>query len=159
MQFLLNPDGSVPPNTDLAALKRLGVELVMPSPMPQAYGMIAVERPAQLINNVLTQVWELQPALEPEPETEAPIMPDLSPAQFEFLLALSGYDLLWDGIEQQARQADIEAYAMLRGLRARSVFRWDETIRLIQEFSLYLPEGVSINPELLSQLWLRASTF
>lgn len=161
MQFLLNPDGSVPPNTDVAALKRLGIAMVLPSPCPQAPGMVASELPAVLIDGVLTQQWTLISAPEPEtgPEEASQEMPDLSPAQFAYLLALSGYDLLWDSIEQQARTTDIEAYAVLRGLRARDSFRWDETVRLISQFSIYLPPGQSVDPEQLVILWLKAAMF
>lgn len=157
MQFLLNPDGSVPPGTDIAALKRLGIPLVMPVRAPSAPGMVAIERPSALVDGVLTQQWDLVPA--PEPEPVAIEMPVLNPAQFAFLLAATGYDDLWSGIEAKAKAVDLQAFATLRGLRARDSFRWDETLRLIGQFAEFLPEGAVIDPEALADYWLRAAAF
>lgn len=74
-QFLLNPDGSIPPGTNIALLMREGIPLVMPTARPRAPGMIAVERaPAPDEHGVLRQVWTLEPAPpppEPEPAFDA----------------------------------------------------------------------------------------
>lgn len=68
-QFLLNPDGSVPVNVDVQALQDAGIPLVLPTPMPRASGMVAVEQePQQNAGGVWRQVWTLEPAPEPAEE-------------------------------------------------------------------------------------------
>ncbi len=69
-QFLLNADGSVPPNVNVDALRAAGIPLVLPTPMPRTPGMIAVEQEPQLVNGTWLQVWIEMPAPEPEPEPE-----------------------------------------------------------------------------------------
>lgn len=68
-QFLLNPDGSLPSNTNLEVLKQEGVLLVLPTPVPRESGMVAVEQEPQLIDGVWKQVWKLEPIPEEIPET------------------------------------------------------------------------------------------
>lgn len=69
-QFLLNPDGSVPAGANIEHLEAQGIPLVMPTPMPRVYGMVAVEQePQQDENGVWHQVWALEP--EPEPEQQS----------------------------------------------------------------------------------------
>ena len=69
-QFLLNPDGSIPQGVNLALLLRERIPLVIPTEMPRAPGMIAVERdPAPDEHSVLRQVWVLEPA-PPAPEPD-----------------------------------------------------------------------------------------
>lgn len=63
MQFLLNPDGSVPANVNVQALHDAGIPLVLPTPMPRQPGMVAVEqKPQQNDQGVWMQVWTLEPA-------------------------------------------------------------------------------------------------
>ena len=68
-QFLLNPDGSLPNNTNLEVLQQEGVLLVLPTPVPRESGMVAVEQEPQLIDGVWKQVWKLEPIPEEIPET------------------------------------------------------------------------------------------
>ena len=71
-QFLLNPDGSVPANTNIELLQEQGIPLVLPTPMPRQAGMVAIEQePEQDADGVWRQVWTLEPAPEPKPQ-EAP---------------------------------------------------------------------------------------
>jgi len=62
-QFLLNADGSIPPNVDVALLEAEGIPLVLPTPVPRESGMVAVEQDPQLgEDGVWRQVWVLEPA-------------------------------------------------------------------------------------------------
>lgn len=68
-QFLLRPDGSVPPGTNVDVLAAEGIPLVLPTPMPRQSGMVAVEQdPQQDADGVWRQVWALEEAPAPEPE-------------------------------------------------------------------------------------------
>ena len=88
-QFLLNPDGSIPANTDLELLKAEGIPLVMPTPMPRDTGMIAVEQePEQDENGVWRQKWALEPAPEPDPQPVQNPLDSLTEEQKQALLAL-----------------------------------------------------------------------
>ena len=89
-QFLLNPDGTVPEWADVASLEVAGVLLVMPTPVPRAQGMVAVERdPQQDADGVWRQVWMLEPAPEPVViETPADPLASLTAEQKAALLAL-----------------------------------------------------------------------
>lgn len=70
-QFLLNPDGSIPANANLAVLEAEGIPLVLPTPMPRTPGMVAVEQEPQLgADGVWRQVWVEVPAPEPTPNEE-----------------------------------------------------------------------------------------
>lgn len=89
-QFLLNPDGTVPEWADVASLEAAGVLLVMPTPVPRAQGMVAVERdPQQDADGVWRQAWMLEPAPEPEPVDQiADPLAALTDEQKAALLAL-----------------------------------------------------------------------
>jgi hypothetical protein len=68
-QFLLNPDGSVPDGTDISALKRAGIPLVLPTPRWRAAaGMMLVEADPEMRDGVLRQTW-----------VEVPVPPDDPP--------------------------------------------------------------------------------
>lgn len=73
MQFLLNPDGSVPANVNVQALRDAGIPLVLPTPMPREPGMVAIEQePQQNDQGVWVQVWTLEPAPPQEEQDGAP---------------------------------------------------------------------------------------
>ena len=88
-QFLLNPDGSIPGDVNLAALQEAGIPLVIPTEMPRLSGMIAVEQdPQQDEHGVWRQVWTLEPAPEPAPEPVADPLAALTLEQKQALVAL-----------------------------------------------------------------------
>lgn len=90
-QFLLNPDGSAPANTNLELLQAEGIPLVVPTPVPRESGMVAVEQePEQDADGVWHQVWVLEPAPEPEPQPEQPVdlLASFTEEQKQALLAL-----------------------------------------------------------------------
>ena len=67
-QFILNSDGSVPANVNVELLVEQGIPLVMPTPMPEVTGMLAVEQdPQQDAAGVWRQAWALAPAPEVDP--------------------------------------------------------------------------------------------
>ena len=66
-QFLLNPDGSVPANTNVALLEAEGIPLVLPTPRWRpAEGMVLQEAEPTQIDGVWKQTWIEVPAPEPE---------------------------------------------------------------------------------------------
>lgn len=90
-QFLLNTDGTIPPNINVELLQAEGIHLVLPTPMPRESGMVAVEQePQQDADGVWRQVWTLEPAPEPEPQPEQAADPlaNLTNEQKSALLAL-----------------------------------------------------------------------
>lgn len=71
-QFLLLPDGSLPPNTNVGALLAAGIPLVLPTPRWRpAPGMRLEEQdPKRGEDGVWRQVWAEVPAPPPEPTEE-----------------------------------------------------------------------------------------
>lgn len=70
-QFLLNPDGSIPANTNIALLEAEGIPLVLPTPRWRpAEGMALQEADPVQVDGVWRQTWIEVTAPEPEPEAE-----------------------------------------------------------------------------------------
>jgi len=66
-QFLLNADGSIPANTNVALLEAEGIPLVLPTPRWRpAEGMVLQEADPVQVDGVWRQVWVLQLAPEPQ---------------------------------------------------------------------------------------------
>jgi hypothetical protein len=88
-QFLLNPDGSIPANTNTELLQAENIPLVMPTPMPREAGMVAIEQePQQDADGVWRQVWALEPAPEPAPEQPVDPLANLTDEQKAALVSL-----------------------------------------------------------------------
>ena len=69
-QFLLRADGSIPPGTDVAALKKAGVLLVVPTPRPRpSPGMRVLDVDPVHVDGIWRQQWSEVPA-PPPPEPE-----------------------------------------------------------------------------------------
>jgi len=65
--FLLNPDGSIPANTNVALLEAEGIPLVLPTPRWRpAEGMVLQEADPVQVDGVWKQVWIEVTAPEPE---------------------------------------------------------------------------------------------
>lgn len=88
-----------------------------------------------------------------EPAPEAPV---LSPAQFEFLLALTGFGAVWDQLAQAAKSAgDLAQYAALMAERRRSRFEQERTLNVVAQFR---PVVAQIAPEVdLSEQAIKAA--
>lgn len=158
-QYLINSDGSIPEGAPLEALAAAGVPLVVPTLPPQApEGQCIIEdEPVQDALGIWRQAWRTEPAPEPEPVVEA--VPDLSRPQFEYLLALTGLETIWDTLEAAVKGEHLQLYAMLRGSRVRETFRFEVTLEMIESFRPFLPEGFALDEETLRPLWLQAAAF
>lgn len=89
-QFLLNPDGSLPPNTNVEALRAAGVPLVLPTPrwIPEPGMMLEESDAEQDSNGVWRQVWKEVPEPQKEQEPEPDPLASLTLEQKKALLAL-----------------------------------------------------------------------
>ena len=102
------------------------------------------------------------PAPPPDDDTaietpEAP--PTLTPPQFEWLLAYTGLDDVWDGLEAATKGVSPETYADLRAARRRGAYEWAETMRLIDVFRPHLPAGSPpLTEAMLLPVWMLAAT-
>ena len=66
-QFLLNADGSIPANTNVALLEAEGIPLVIPTPRWRpAEGMVLQEADPVQVDSVWKQTWIEVHAPEPE---------------------------------------------------------------------------------------------
>ena len=70
-QFLLNPDGSIPPGVDVAVLEAEGITMVLPTPRPEPTpGYDLAESEPVFEDGMWRQVWievERAPYVEPVP--------------------------------------------------------------------------------------------
>ncbi len=66
-QFLLNPDGTIPQGTDVAALEAAGVLFVVPTPphTPSAGMELYEGHPSQDVEGIWRQVWLERPIISP----------------------------------------------------------------------------------------------
>ena len=157
--LLLNPDGSIPNGLTPELLQAFGLAPVIPSPPPvPSPGFRVVEdEPLELLGSFF-QIWKEVP-LDQSNGDQGPV-PDLAPAQFSYLLSVSGLEELWEALEATLKDNDRKMYATLRGSRHRELFRFEETMKLVGLFSPYLPEGAPvITREFLEPLWLEALAF
>lgn len=96
-------------------------------------------------------------------ETPPPPPPDLSPAKFEFMLALSGFDDVWEALQSAAKaQGDMFTYATLKAERARPVFRLDVTIKLVASLAdqaAAVAPNVDLNAEVITAAWMQAAEY
>lgn len=68
MQYLTRPDGSIPPNVDVAALVAAGIKIVRPTPRPTpVFGFSLIEGEPVERDGVLWQNWVEIPIVVPEP--------------------------------------------------------------------------------------------
>lgn len=80
---------------------------------------------------------------------------DLSPSEFEYLLAYTGLEDIWYSLEQNYKPSDRAKYAFLRGLRKKQAFTQGTTLQLVAQFR---PAAAAINPDLdLSDTAIKAA--
>lgn len=91
---------------------------------------------------------------------EAPA-PILTKPQFEWLLAVSGLDEVWEAVEtEQKKQTDRSTYATLRMNRNRGSFELDITLGFIDELAPVIAAvapGVDLSTETVTALWEQAA--
>jgi hypothetical protein len=80
----------------------------------------------------------------------------LSPAQFTWLLAVSGLDDVTDTVLAYAKANDRPKFADLKMALGRSKFTYAATMQMIELMSAAIPPDVDVSPAFISDLWLRA---
>jgi hypothetical protein len=87
-QFLLRPDGSIPPGTNVAALEAAGVIFVVPTPVPRpSVGMVVKEGAPAQEGDVWRQTWVEEPEPPPAPK---PIPAKVTMRQARLILLQAG---------------------------------------------------------------------
>ena len=80
-------------------------------------------------------------------------LPDLNRAQFAFLLALSGFEQVWSGLEAAMQAADPLSYATLRGLRASDSFGFERVMAMIEAYRGWLPAAPDLSRDQVADVW------
>ena len=86
-------------------------------------------------------------------DTYADPLPDLDKLQFSFLLALSGFETVWDGLEKAMQAADPLSYATLKGLRASDSFGFERVMALIEAYRAWLPLEPVLSRDQVADVW------
>ncbi len=90
----------------------------------------------------------------------APAPAVLDPAQFEFLLALTGFGDVWDGLEQAAKDGgDMVTFAALRAERRRKSFLQARTLAVVAQFraqAAQIAPGVDLSDDAINAAWTQA---
>lgn len=102
MQYLTQPDGSIPAGVDVAVLQAAGVLIVRPVAPVHEPGMIPVEGEPEQRDGEWWQTWHLVPAPQPEPE---PVPASVTPLQIRRALLAQG---LLDEVQAFVEAADLE---------------------------------------------------
>lgn len=157
--FLINRDGTLPENMTIEKAEAYGLTLVIPTDQPEArpgYNIVDGHYINDGVN--IYQGWLYNPI--PTLDLSNVTLPDLTPTQFIYLLAVTGLEDIWDELEVSAKATNRKLYATLKASRNSATYRFQETLDMIQVFSPYLPETApSLSREVLEPLWIDASTF
>jgi len=121
----------------------------------KGYGLHEAIAAAGLRLSQVDGVWEASDdkAVQAIIDAYADPLPDLNRAQFAFLLALSGFDLVWDGLETALQKADPLSYATLKGLRASDSFRFDTVLETIEIYRDRLPQVPALTHDEVADVW------
>ena len=121
----------------------------------KGYGLHEAIAAAGLRLSQVDGVWEAndEAAVQAIIDAYADPLPDLNRAQFAFLLALSGFDLVWDGLETALQKADPHSYATLKGLRASDSFRFDLVLAMIEVYRDRLPQVTDLSRDEVADVW------
>jgi len=157
MQFLMNPDGTAPAGTNIAALAAAGILLVRPVTMPAPVpGMQVIEGDPELIDGIWYQTWlQLEIPTDPGPDP----VPDITRWQFARFLATPPLRLALATGEPAAEVADPTLYADFQGYKQLDVHAFDDAVAMIAQFQPYFPEGMVMDTETLLPLWNEAVAF
>ena len=81
-----------------------------------------------------------------------PLHRDLSRAGFNWLLAYTGLDDVWAGLEAHFKTADRATYATLREAANRNTFRLATTLAMVESFKAFAPD-VDLSEETITAAW------
>ena len=87
-------------------------------------------------------------------------VPDLTPPQFEYLLALTGLDDVWAALEDGVKKKDRALLAVLRAQRRQSRFVFDVTMQFIAQFmadAVAATPGVDLSEATIKAAWVAAA--
>lgn len=81
--------------------------------------------------------------------------PVLTPSRFEWLLAFTGLDEIWEALEEAVRGSDRATYATLKAMRRSQSFRLSATLEMVDTFRA---QAVALVPDIdLSETAIRAA--
>jgi|GEM_PF-2986620 len=111
---------------------------------------------------LVKRVLDAAPADLPPPPRPA----NLSPRRFEWLLAKTGLDEVWDGVERHlqssADPADRDRYASLRAARRARYFTLDDTLAMVAQFRPLVTQlfpGVDVSDAAIRAAWAQAEQY
>jgi dihydroorotate dehydrogenase len=90
------------------------------------------------------------------------VVPDLTPKRFEYLLALTGLDDIWDALEDATKGVDAVQYATLKAERKSNTFRQAETLAMVAKFrpmAAKLSPDVDLSDEAIKAAWNDAAEY
>lgn len=91
-----------------------------------------------------------------------PAAPDLNAAQFEYLLANTGFGDVWDALEADAKGGDRRQFAALRAERKRRTFKYDRVLQVVARFrdvAAQIAPGVDLSDSAIHAAWLEAENW
>lgn len=83
-------------------------------------------------------------------------VPDLTPAQFAFLLALTGLDDVWANLETTLKASDRAQYAMLYAQKFQKRFVFDVTMAMVSRFAAFVPPETDLSEPTIRAAWMQA---
>ena len=121
----------------------------------KGYGLHAAIAAAGLRLTEVDGVWQAddEAAVQAIIDAYADPLPDLDKAQFSFLLALSGFEQVWSGLEAAMQAADPLSYATLRGLRASDSFGFERVMAMIEAYRGWLPAAPDLSRDQVADVW------
>ena len=88
--------------------------------------------------------------------------PSLTSAQFEWLLAYTGFADLWEALEKAAKGEDRVRYAALKAERANTEFRLKRALAVVATFrpiaAQIMPE-IDLSDDAIKAAWMQAADF
>lgn len=144
-QFLLNPDGSLPPNTNMEVLQAEGIVMVLPTQRytPGEWMTLVEGEPVQTADGVWHQVWNEVPAPPPEP---VPVPESVSRFQARAALLMAGH---LEAVEAMMQSPDTPAIAKLAWQDAQEFRRTSPTV-------LAMGAALGLNDAALDALFIKA---
>ena len=100
-------------------------------------------------------IWDGKDWVSPIPSVD-PRDYNLTPAQFTWLLAVSGLDDVTDAVLAHAKANNRSQFADLKMALSRKAFHFDITMGLIGDMAAAIPAGVDVSPETIAGLWMQA---